>query len=386
MMALKVLQAIQVLMIICVLCDAYPTIYGTKRYGRAPSQRNSWTSTGQPAQAQHYQQMLPSQRYPMNYYDLYPYNQNYDDYYYPHESYSSYPVYYPRTSKYEVYQAVLPYYYDRPLMRSGFYYGYDDAVNPVDDLEEEMIQENEREQREDAQPIGHEMYYENDDTSNYNDVNAAFLQSLIMSQMYKDSLDYNRNYKDSSDYNRNYNNDDEVYGKLDEYPPNNNNNNREDEEVEELKQLAKPYREDKLAEERQRWFQRGNKKQRKHNDKRNFGNVPFTDRKGVMTSTESTSSTTTFAPPKRDARGQKEEVLLRPATPIKHAFTKSINNMMKSNKKDRQRTPSVYDTIKHMLDMEKTLEAEDVKPTMRKRIISSEDSLTHQLSVLKKQK
>ncbi|KAK9747183.1 hypothetical protein QE152_g5550 [Popillia japonica] len=171
MMALQLLPILQVIIILCSPTVYSVPVYGTKRYGRSVIvPRPTWNT-------QPYQQLIRTQRYPMSYYDMYPYSQSYlDDYYYPQEAY---PIYYPaRTSKYEVYQAVMPYYYnDRPVVRPNYYYGYADGVEPVVDLEEEILQEAEREEREDAQPIGQEMYYENESNTddNLDDVNAAFL-------------------------------------------------------------------------------------------------------------------------------------------------------------------------------------------------------------------
>ncbi|XP_065159017.1 uncharacterized protein [Atheta coriaria] len=345
MIAVKLLPLLQVLVILCSPSHSYPTAYGAK-----------------------------SQTYPEEYY------------YEP----MSYPVYYPRTSKYEVYQAVLPYYYDRPLMRTGFgYYGYEDA-DPIVDIEEEMIHDAERKQREDAQPIGQETYFEDDansstDENYYNDVNAAFLNNLIMSQMYKDSLD----------------SDDDVYGKVDEYPPKSKSTyfDSGDEDELELKSLVENKQKQVKPDDRWSWFQKGSNKKSNEffdsdfNEKKRSvdGHLQwFTDRddrKPTVKPTITPSTTTTVTngfTSKKTQRGQKEVVLPRPAAPVKHLFAPVVNDVYK---KDRPRQPSVYDTIKHMLDMEKSLEKADsvaVKPVMRKRIISSEDSLTRQLSVLKK--
>ncbi|KAI4462911.1 hypothetical protein MML48_4g00018580 [Holotrichia oblita] len=247
-MALQLLPILQVIIILCSPTVYSVPVYGTKRYGRSVIvPRPTWNT-------QPYQQLIRTQRYPMSYYDMYPYSQSYlDDYYYPQEAY---PIYYPaRTSKYEVYQAVMPYYYnDRPLVRPNYYYGYADGVEPVVDLEEEILQEAEREEREDAQPIGQEMYYENESTNDdLDDVNAAFLQNLIMSQMYNDAMAGQRDYSQKSSYR----DSDDVYGKWEEYPVDNGKEYyQEDEEVKELKNLAN--QSEKLsAEDRRHWFDKG---------------------------------------------------------------------------------------------------------------------------------
>ncbi|KAJ8984361.1 hypothetical protein NQ317_003508 [Molorchus minor] len=399
-MALQLLPLLQIIIIFCTPGYlSYPT-HETKRYGRTS---NRYTYDSHPYVSYPYQTMTRAQNHPLNYYKLYPYSQNYpEDYFYPQETY---PAYYPapRTSKYEVYQAVLPYYYqDRPVARPGYgYYGYGD---PVVDLQEE-IQEAEREEREEAQPIGHESYYENDDNTGegeLDDANAAFLQNLILSQMYQDSVDNDK----ASDDSFGYNDYDGTYGKFDEAvykPP---SYATEDEDVRELKQLTKQQNRQQQFRNQNKnddihWFDHGNfRKQNKNEFKRSdveanripesyMGAVVYSERKPVVklttSTTESPKSTET---PKRDARGQKEEFQMRPATPVRHPFTGPVLAMMSKNEAEKKRTPSVYDTIKHMLDMEKSLEnsqmASEVRPSMKKRIITPEESLTRQLTVLKK--
>lgn len=392
-MALQILPILQVIVILSFpALYAYP-VYGTKRFGHTFKGNTGSNSDWYPYathQQQFQQPMIRTQRYPMNYYEMYPE----DRYYYPQE-----PVYYPRTSKYEVYQAVMPYYYadNRQLFRPDYEYGYGYGDNAdLSDIEEEIIQDAEREQRENAQPIGHETYYENDNSNeegedNIDKINAAFLQNLIMSQMYDD-------------------------GKIDKYT---NYESREDQDVRELKELAKPMKETPehpTHEQRDNYFQQKTQSKNKHlsnnwDEKRSvlaterypetrhmadkvFGKPSFiiSDRKPKATTTTEkpkAASSASTALPKRNF-GQKEEVLLRPATPVRRPFSQPIMDML--NIKDdveRKRAPSVYDTIKHMLEVEAKLDEEnvdpDLKPAMRKRIISSEDSLTKQLSVLKKQ-
>lgn len=319
--------------------------------------------------------MVRTQRHPVNYYDIYPYAQNYEDYYYPQESY---PMYYPaRTSKYEVYQAVLPYYYgERPVSGPGYgYYGHGDN-DPVGDLQEEMLQEAEREEREESQPIGQEMLYENEGSNSddsLDDANAAFLQNLIMSQMYKDAIDNQKDYYDPNPYSEYYSEDSKWEDSAIEPKQ---NYRQEDEDVRELKQLTK-LKNNKQETDDIHWFQNGKyKNQNKWDGKRAIINpiafkkeefdesqkdsVAFTSRKPSVKSTSSTSSTTsaptTSEPSKNNVSGQKEEVLARPATPVRHPFSAPVLDMLTKNEEDHKRTPSVYDTIKHMLDMEKDLE------------------------------
>lgn len=371
-MALKLLPILQVIVILGLpRIFAYP-IYGTKRYGRGNS-ANHPVSAGWPMPI-NYQQLARNQRYPINYYEMYPYGQNYpDDYYYPQES-LSYPLYYPaRTSKYEVYQAVLPYYYTEtptvPRLRYGIYggNGYGNSKEPLVDLEEEVMEE-EREDRDEPQPIGHEMYYENDQEKddNLDDVNAAFLQNLIMSEMYKNALtkqNYYKGYSPDLDLST-----EDSYGKWEEYPTEPHAKYyQEDENVKELKQLSKARfnnkdKETPSTEDRMSLFQQGKQQNKKTNkndyywnnaDKRNFywTNNKETNQKETTTTTQSPTVATT-ASVKVDTRGQKEEVLMRPATPVRHPFS-DLNMLIDG---ERKRTPSVYETIKHMLDMEKNLD------------------------------
>jgi hypothetical protein len=134
----------------------------------------------------------------------FPYTQDYpdNDYYYAQDpgSFGSYP-YYPTSNgmngnmKYSLYQSVAPYYYGDGHQRVGYgYYGYDEGSDPVYDLQEEIQQEEEREEREESLPIGQETWFEGGGVSQRQpqgdslaDVNAAFLQNLIMSHMYNDA-------------------------------------------------------------------------------------------------------------------------------------------------------------------------------------------------------
>lgn len=214
-----------------------------------------------------------------------------------------------------------------------------------------------REEREESQPIGQEMLYENENTDdNLDDVNAAFLQNLIMSQMYKDAVDNQRDYYDPTAYTDYYPED--AYGKWESAPVEQRQGYRqEDEDVRELKQLAKE-KDAKQTPNNIHWFQ--NKKY-KNQDSENWeakrASIEINSLKKerpTSTTTTTTSAPTTTGPPKDS--GQKEEVLARPATPVRHPFTASVLDMMTKDDEERKRTPSVYDTIKHMLDMEKNLE------------------------------
>ncbi|CAH2016087.1 unnamed protein product [Acanthoscelides obtectus] len=366
---------------------AYPSaIYGSSanRYSHAP--RRLRAAYEPPAYPSYQAQPVIGPRYhPLSYYKVYPYSDTYnaqqdDTYYYPQEAGTSYPMYYPRTSKYEVYQAMLPYYYtDTPY---GTSYDYD----PAAELQEE-IQEAEREEREEAQPIGHESFYENDNDNsqdNYAEVNAAFLQNLILSQMYQDQMAKEKQqvYQEKGipfngylDYEDSYSqaNDKQSYLESDTTTA-----ASEDEDVKELKQLPK---QNKNRQHRKQgkngndlhWSQKQGKSNRRKqkeeqptkrdsNDLDYFQDpyheaVVFTDRKAAVKTLDTAAGvTSTPEPLLKDFRGQKEEFQMRPATPVRHPFAAPVLTMLSNREETKRRTPSVYDTIKHMLDMEKSLE------------------------------
>ncbi|XP_055685451.1 uncharacterized protein LOC129791344 [Lutzomyia longipalpis] len=120
----------------------------------------------------------------------------------------------------------------------------------------------------------------------------------------------------------------------------------------------------------------------------------------------------TVAPPvvtpnaKEGKSGQKEVVLPRPATPVNQPFTASAMKYLKQqadvasspkeeNSKDTtKRSPgkgkqSVYDTIKHLIAMEHSLEESAQKEQqqlnrLKKRFVTNEESLVQQLDGLKR--
>lgn len=411
---------------------SYP-VFGTKRYGRSSTpMHNTWGMSSMMHVPSYYYQAIPrpQSHYPLSYYEaMAPYAPDYtDDYYYPQEA-LSYPLYYPALtrsgSKYDMYQqAAMPYYYgEQHMPRPG--YGYYDGSDPVDNLQEEMIQEEEREEREEALPIGQETWYETDGTSSesdesMDDVNAAFLQNLMM---YNDAIsnqkyDYGKQQPVDSymqqykDYNEDYPN-----WNMDTL---NKNYGSEDEDVKELKMLvekpkkqkAKANKKHTAAQERLQMFEKGNKNQKttanydpnnseawinwdnkrahKHivdpvanlalkkqehsqHGPTHFGtlDLSFAARKpqtginsgktlstSTMSPTVGVTTTTSTEQPARDVRGgQKEVVLMRPATPVRRPFSEPVMELLaQQGGPERKRTPSVYDTIKHLLEMEKNLE------------------------------
>nr|CAH7718267.1 unnamed protein product [Callosobruchus chinensis] len=368
------LRAVLLLLAPSAFAYSYPSsIYGTNRYGHIPRRLRAYEAPAYPS----YQAPVVAPRYPLSYYKVYPYRDSYtqqdDTYYYPQET-ATYPLYYPRASKYEVYQAVLPYYTDTPY---GPTYDYD----PTADLQDE-IQEAEREEREEAQPIGHESFYESDNDNsqdNYADVNAAFLQNLILSQMYQDSLakEKGQPFNGYMDYEDTYN---QVNEKPSYLEPSSITTlgPSDDEDVKELKQLPKQHKNRQLrkqgkADNDLHWSQKQGKSNRRKQkeqqpDKRSsndldyFQNldtdsVVFTDRKtAVKTPAVVVGESSTPEPIVQELYGQKEEFQMRPATPVKHPFAAPVLTMLSNRDEAKRRAPSVYDTIRHMLDMEKSLE------------------------------
>ncbi|XP_030751518.1 uncharacterized protein LOC115879029 [Sitophilus oryzae] len=386
MIALKDLPIMQILLIFLIdLVTSYPSnIYGTKRYGR-------YRSTVDPIDP-YETTYVRTQRYPYTYYPNYA--QAYpDDYYYTPDAYPIYYIY-PRTSNYDLYQAGLPYYYQemQPARSKYDYYNY---VDPTINDQERIVQDMEREQRERSQPIGHEIRYENDynleGDSNVDETNAAFLNNLMMQQMFQGTDKPSKEkgpYYDQYPYDYAVDETSDVItipSKWDDVPYD-RPVNVEDEDVKELKELPK----------KQKQRKNRDRKQRRQRVKPNNGLVKrsqddvvvYTDRKPVIKDVLITEPPVPSTEgPRRDVRGQKEEVLMRPATPVRHPFSESVLGMI-NQQEERKRSPSVYDTIRKMLEMEKKYEDEhpdeELQEPMKKRIVSSEDSLTRQLSVLKK--
>ncbi|KAK7862784.1 hypothetical protein R5R35_003539 [Gryllus longicercus] len=229
-LALRPLGALMALVVATAACSnaasAYP-VFGTKRYGRGtaaalpppppppppPRPVAAWSVPAPmlqsfPPHAQtHYGYGIPA---PAPYYSTepvmtYPYPREYadsPDYYYGEPTFASYPYYYPSSSKYApvYHHSLMPYYYGSAQQRPYAAYGYEEPNDPVDDLEEEIQLEEEREEREEALPIGQETWFENSSPhqstqlqqqqqqQDMADVNAIFLQNLILSQMYNDAI------------------------------------------------------------------------------------------------------------------------------------------------------------------------------------------------------
>lgn len=374
---MKLLLVMSMLLLVPYESLAHP-VFGTKRYGRtgaAPSPHPGWGA----ASPSYYVETTPR----MHYLD--------HDYYYQ-------PLYYygaPMGMR-GVYQPPPPppyYAYGRYGYGYGYGYGhgprnahyYDD---PVDDLQEEMHQEDEREE---ALPVGQEMWYENDADGerrddSIDDVNAAFLQNLML---YNDAMadadvgdDYYR-YEEP-----------ETSGNIDDgyaidapyayYAPWTDTGRKHpgdlDEDVKELKMLQEEPKKQRKAQggKKQRKERKGEAEQRIRMLEKGAANkkTPSSgandseawikwsgDKRAVTGATTSTMTTTTTPSAgeiaQRDARrGQKEVVLVRPATPVRRPFSEPVMQLLQRTHQqpERKRTPSVYDTIKHLLEMEKSLE------------------------------
>ncbi|XP_067009512.2 uncharacterized protein [Anabrus simplex] len=111
------------------------------------------------------------------------------------------------------------------------------------------------------------------------------------------------------------------------------------------------------------------------------GPVATTTMPPAVTSKPSEESTTTTTPaPDFDARrGMKEVALLRPASHIRRPPYTPMTRSLRP-----RHGPSVYDTIKQLLNMEQGLRKVTEHPRPQKRYVSSEESLVQELSVLKK--
>lgn len=173
-------------------------VFGTKRYARSnlvPSSEYGGQSGGLPLPVYH----VPSARYydtqvPPQYFPFAPYQPASSDYYddagYYGDAAKSY-YYVPQPPQHRRYQRNNERYtsYGLPTYRGeykptpyyyapGPSYSYSDdheSSNPLDDLHEEMLQEDERERARDYYPVGQEQWYESPSRPD-----SAFLRNLIL--------------------------------------------------------------------------------------------------------------------------------------------------------------------------------------------------------------
>lgn len=309
---------------------AYP-IFGTKRYGRS-------VATWAPLPLTYYQPRA-TRPFTSPYYDA-----DLPEYYYPQDPYAYFPDKYPI---YQSHQSLVPYYYSDQIRPYG-YYGYDEIVEPVDDLQDDMIDE-EREEREDALPYGQETWYDNGHQHDNNaEANAVFLKNLILAQMYNDRYGGVQEEDDGQDG--------WVYG-----DPINTSMPKEDEDVRQLKSLIGNQQEKKTRKEDIFASQRHDEPKVKHRIewpqyKRSGGSsgdheMKFTDRKlrNPATTMAPVAAAVTPSTTLTSRQGQKEVVLPRPASPVR---TPNFHKFVST----RSRQPSVYDTIKKLLNMQEQLE------------------------------
>lgn len=367
------------------LSEALP-VFGTKRYGRTPSPSHlSWN-------------LLPMHHYaPRAAYVPYQPGPS------PAAAYHDFPDYYYTTPFYAsgkyVYAAPPPpltsYYYPDPLTlpQHGYgYYSYDDemvANDPVDNIQDEIQQEEEREEREEALPIGQETWYENSDSSNDNmaDVNAIFLQNLILSQMYNDQLSRSSGESDifrdqqrpigqdrygyyPVEQDGSFDEDRWMYGDgavSDDYAPLVSQGPYDDQDVRDLKLLAKKMRrpwissaestgkrsgvpsldkkEPEFVAELGPWFEGSMRFSDRKTPAMTTSAVPTTSTAPTITTTTTMTTTTAKSAFDDQRRGMKEVAVPRPANPPRHSY---------SSRSDH----SVYDTIKKLLSMEAGLKNE----------------------------
>ncbi|CAD7080170.1 unnamed protein product [Hermetia illucens] len=153
--------------------QSYP-VFGTKRYHRASNNVQMPVPASLVANPSYYN--TP----PKYYYDQRPayavptYHETYPDdnpyYYYPRQEYYGMPIYhgeYKPSSYYYAHAPSYSYYDDREV-----------GTNPMDDLHEEILQEDERERQRELYPVAQEGWYEGDG-GQQDELTNNFLRNLI---------------------------------------------------------------------------------------------------------------------------------------------------------------------------------------------------------------
>lgn len=223
------------------LCSAsslgYP-VFGTKRYARAnllPSSEYGSSSMPVYSPVVPQQQQLQQQYYDSQpqYMPQYASSDYYDDsgyyggnnyYYVPpvvhrrHQRHDRYPSYGLPTYRGEY--KPTPYYYAHAPS-----YSYSDdreSNNPLDDLHEEMLQEDERERAREYMPVGTEQWYENLPPRHAPD--STFLRNLIMYNQQMNAL-RNKQQLDSAEEYEEYEDSEPEYYDSSTYVDNRNNYN-----------------------------------------------------------------------------------------------------------------------------------------------------------------
>lgn len=403
---------------------SYP-VFGTKRYHRAIPSKTVTPIFNTP----YYDEPIPAQA-------AYPRYQGDSNYYYLPRRESQYyglPTYrgeYKPTQYYYAHSPSYSYYDDRS-----------EQANPLDDLHEEMLQEDQRERLRDYS-IGQETWYENP-AAKQDKLTNVFLKNLIA---YNKQMNQEPEFKSQNGEFDDYNdgNDAEYY---DQGSNNNNLNIRkynnhqqhhsdykenEDKDVMDLNSLAdkhhnnmeqlsqsnypdyqqdlsNPYEEDPEYDD-DTWINWSSKRSGNNADSTiGIGLATFSDRKP---STEQhlhkpivSVPTTKKTKPKPLAEfpssqptdhskgvklfgsGQKEIVLPRPATPVRTPFSSPVMEMLTHNavqdKRQAKSKSNVYDTIKQLLAMEHDLDKSATETKIQKRFVSNEESLVHELNGLR---
>lgn len=373
---------------------SYP-VFGTKRYHRAINSKGIMPVFNTP----YYDEPLPAQ-------SAYPRYQGDSNYYYLPRRESQYyglPTYrgeYKPTQYYYAHSPSYSYYDDRS-----------EQANPLDDLHEEMLQEDQRERLRDYS-IGQETWYENP-AAKQDKLTNVFLKNLIA---YNKQMSQEPELKSENGEFDDYNdgNDAEYY----DQGSNNNLNIRkysshqqhqsdfkenEDKDVMDLNSLAEKdqnkneqlsqsnydyqqdlgntYEEDPEYDD-DTWINWSSK--RSANNVDTIGLATFSDRKPSMeqhlhkpivsvhttkkpqskspADVTSTQQIDTSKGVKVLGSGQKEIVLPRPATPVRTPFSEPVMEMLTHNaihdkRQVNSKTPStVYDTIRQLLAMEHDLD------------------------------
>lgn len=374
---------------------SYP-VFGTKRYHRAINSKSIMPVYNTP----YYDEPIPAQAYPR-----YPAaDSNY--YYLPRREsqYYGLPTYrgeYKPTQYYYAHSPSYSYYDDRS-----------DQANPLDDLHEEMLQEDQRERQRDYS-IGQETWYENP-TAKQDKLTNVFLKNLIAynnKQMNREPEPISQDgefedYNDGTDaeyYDQQGSNNNLNIRKYSSHQQHQNDlKENEDKDVMDLNSLAeKSYNKEPVAQSNypdyqqdlgnnyeeepeyddDAWINWSSKRSVKNADKP-IGLATFSDRKP---STEQhlhkpivSVPTTKKSQPKLPAEvtttqqtdkvvkvlgsGQKEIVLPRPATPVRTPFSEPLMEMLTHNaiqdkRQVKSKSPStVYDTIRQLLAMEHDLD------------------------------
>lgn len=374
---------------------SYP-VFGTKRYHRAINSKGIMPVYNTP----YYDEPIPAQAYPR-----YQADSNY--YYLPRREsqYYGLPTYrgeYKPTQYYYAHSPSYSYYDDRT-----------DQANPLDDLHEEMLQEDQRERQRDYS-IGQETWYENP-AAKQDKLTNVFLKNLIAynnKQMDREPESNSQN-EEFDDYNDG--NDAEYYDQ-----GNNNNLNirkysshqqhqsdlkdNEDKDVMDLNSLAeKSLNKEPISQSNYPDYQQdlGNtyeeepeydddawinwsSKRSANNAEKQIGLATFSDRKpsseqhlhkpivSVPTTKKSQPKPSIPTTQQSDSSkgikvlgsGQKEIVLPRPAAPVRTPFSEPLMEMLTHNAiqdkrqvQIKSKSPStVYDTIRQLLAMEQDLD------------------------------